>query len=348
MRREQQPPRQVLQPGQLPALPPWRLPRRPFGLPLFLELLCAGTGFFLPLFGALLDAAHRAQALGAVRSNGLAAVLAQGLGALVQAHRAKGGELAQLHAVQPLVGAGRHAHAALTALPRGDYHAGLAVRQVLLLQGTCTAGFFALAAGKALVGEAGQIAAVVQGIVRHGGLELPGALVQQQAEVCTAVLVGAQAGQHAQQLFGAALGAVAHLLEHLAAGELLDVVGGFVRLIGQREAGLKHRFPKNSTRRVSSARSWSAQVSFSHSPQGSGPARSFVQGQIGQRLPGKGRDAGAHHGVLRADFSQPIQMVSLSVSAAEVSRSTCSGEGRCSGCGIRRRTDRSRCRGPSP
>ena len=30
---------------------------------------------------------------------------------------------------------------------------------------------------------------------------------------------------------------------------------------------------------------------------------------------------------LRADFSQPIQMVSLSVSAAEVSRSTCSGEG---------------------
>ena len=30
---------------------------------------------------------------------------------------------------------------------------------------------------------------------------------------------------------------------------------------------------------------------------------------------------------LRVDFSQPIQMVSLSVSAAEVSRCTCSGEG---------------------
>ena len=29
---------------------------------------------------------------------------------------------------------------------------------------------------------------------------------------------------------------------------------------------------------------------------------------------------------LRVDFSQPIQMVSLSVSAAEVSRCTCSGE----------------------
>ena len=30
---------------------------------------------------------------------------------------------------------------------------------------------------------------------------------------------------------------------------------------------------------------------------------------------------------LREDFSQPIQMVSLSLSAAEVSRCTCSGEG---------------------
>ena len=30
---------------------------------------------------------------------------------------------------------------------------------------------------------------------------------------------------------------------------------------------------------------------------------------------------------LRVDFSQPIQMVSLSVSAAEVSRCTCSDEG---------------------
>ena len=30
---------------------------------------------------------------------------------------------------------------------------------------------------------------------------------------------------------------------------------------------------------------------------------------------------------LRVDFSQPIQMVSLSVSAAAVSRCTCSGEG---------------------
>ena len=216
----------------------------------------------------------------------------------MQAHRAKGGELAQLHAVQPLVGAGRHAHAALTALPRGDHHAGLAVRQVLLLQGTCTAGFFALAAGKALVGETGQIAAVVQGIVRHGGLELPGALVQQQAEVCTAVLVAAEAGQHAQQLFGAALGAVAHLLEHLAAGELLDVVGGFVRLIGQREAGLKHRFPEELHQAGQlGPQLVGAGVVLALAAGGQVQHDLFVQGQIGQRLPGKGRDAGAHHGV---------------------------------------------------
>ena len=65
-----------------------------FGFALLTQLLCLGSGFFLPLFGAGLDAAHGAHTIHTARRNGLAAFLAQGLGAFVYTYRAKGGELA--------------------------------------------------------------------------------------------------------------------------------------------------------------------------------------------------------------------------------------------------------------
>ena len=77
-----------------------------FGFALLTQLLCPGGGFLLPLFGAGLDAAHGAHTIHTARRNGLAAFLAQGLGAFVYTYRAKGGELAQLHAVDAMVGAG--------------------------------------------------------------------------------------------------------------------------------------------------------------------------------------------------------------------------------------------------
>jgi len=75
-------------------------------------------------------------------------------------------------------------------------------------------------------------------------------------------------------------------------------------------------------------RSCSAHRSFSHCPQGVRSSTIFLF---------SARYASASHEraqmqlrttvFLRLDFSQPIQMVSLSVSAAAVSRCTCSGEG---------------------
>ena len=77
------------------------------------------------VFGAQLDAADRTDAVRTVGRNGLAAFLAEGLGALVDTDRAKAGELAQLQAVQTAVGAGGNADPALAALPRRDHRAGL-------------------------------------------------------------------------------------------------------------------------------------------------------------------------------------------------------------------------------
>ena len=105
------------------------------GLPLCRALLGAGGGLLLPLFGAALDPADRADAIHGVRCNGLAAVGAEGLGALVNAHGAQRGQLAELHPVDAVVGAGRHADAALPAFPGGDHDAGLAVGQVFHLEG---------------------------------------------------------------------------------------------------------------------------------------------------------------------------------------------------------------------
>ena len=138
-----------------------------------------------------------------------------------------------------MVGAGRHADAALPAFPGGDHDAGLAVGQVFHLEGVGPAGFFALAAAKALVCHIGQVVAVAQGCF-HGGLELFGALVEQQAEIHAGVLLVPQAGQLLQQLFGAGFGALGQLFHHLPAGQFLDVIGSVLQLIGQGEPGLEH------------------------------------------------------------------------------------------------------------
>ena len=70
------------------------------------------------------------------------------------------------------------------------------------MDGTGPAGFFTPAAGKAFLGEIGQIIAVVQG--RFGGcFQLLGTLMQQQAEIHGALVLVPQAGQHPQQLLGA-------------------------------------------------------------------------------------------------------------------------------------------------
>ena len=89
-----------------------------FGLALGLTLLGAGHSLLLTLFGAQLDAADRTDAVRTVGRNGLAAFLAEGLGALIDTDRAKAGELAQLQAVQTAVGAGGNADPALAAYPR--------------------------------------------------------------------------------------------------------------------------------------------------------------------------------------------------------------------------------------
>ena len=196
-----------------------------------------------------------------------------------------------------MVGAGGHAHAAFAALPGGDHYTGLAIGQVLQLEGPRPAGFLALAAAEALVGEVGQVVAVLQRGL-HGGLQLLGALVEQQAEIHAAVVVLPQAGQHLQQLFGAGLGALGQLLHHLPAGELFDVVGSVVRFVSQREPRLKHRRPKKLHQPGQlAAQVLGADVVLALAAGGQVQHDLFAQGQIGQRLPGKGRDAGAHHGV---------------------------------------------------
>ena len=216
----------------------------------------------------------------------------------MQHHGAKGGKLVQLHAVKALVGAYVHAHTALAALPRGKHHAGLAVGHLLKLQGIGAAGFFAPAAAKAVVGELGHIVAVLQGRF-HGGFQLLCALVQQQAEVHPAVLFTAQTGQHLQQLFGAALGAVAHLFQHLAAGQLLHMVGVLLFLIRQREPRFEHRLTEKVHKAGQfAAQLLGAQVVLALPAGGQIQHDLFVQRQIRQRLPREGTDAAAHHGVL--------------------------------------------------
>ena len=212
-------------------------------------------------------------------------------------YRAKGGELAQLHAVDAMVGAGGHAHLALAALPRRDDDAGLAVGQVLQLQRTGAAGLFALAAAKAFIGKVGQVVAVLQRRF-HGCLQLLCALVQQKAEIHTAVVLAVQAGQHLQQLFGATFGAVAHLLKHFAAAQLLYVVERFVRLVGQSEPCLEHGLAKEIHKPCQLlAQLGGAQVVLTFTAGGQVQHDLFVQGKVGQCLPCEGRNAGAHHGI---------------------------------------------------
>ena len=123
-------------------------------------------------------------------------------------------------------------------LPRRDHRAGLAVGQVLKLDGTAAAALLTPAAGKAFLGEVGQVVAIAQGRFGHR-LELLGVLVEQQPEILAALVLAAQAGQHPQQLLGALFGAGGHLLHHLTAGVFLDVEGGIVQLVCQREPGLE-------------------------------------------------------------------------------------------------------------
>ena len=80
--------------------------------------------------------------------------------------------------------------------------------------------------------------AIAQGRFGHR-LELLGVLVEQQPEILAALVLAAQAGQHPQQLLGALFGAGGHLLHHLTAGIFLDVEGGIVQLVCQREPGLE-------------------------------------------------------------------------------------------------------------
>ena len=197
-----------------------------------------------------------------------------------------------------MVRAGGHAHAALAALPRGEHHAGLAVGQVFQLEGPRPAGFLALAAAKALLSEIGQVVAVLQRRL-HGGLELLGALVEQQAEIHAAVVVLPQAGQHLQKLLGAGLGALGQLLHHLPAGELFDVVGRVVLFIRQREPRLKHRGPEKFHQpRQLVAQVLGAHVVLALAAGGQVEHDLFAQGKVRQRLPREGGDAAADDGVL--------------------------------------------------
>ncbi len=268
------------------------------GLALSDPLPGAGCGLLLTLLGAALDAADRADALGAVRCDGLAAVGTEGLAAFVDAHRAEGGELAELHAVDAAVGAGRDADAALTALPGRDDDAGLAVGQVFQFERAGAAGFFALAAAEALLGEVRQIPAVAQRRL-GSSLELLCPLVEHEAEVGGAVLLAAQAGQHLQQLLGAGAGALRHVGEHLPAAQLLYMVGRFVLLIGQRDPALEELGAEelHQTGQLF-AELGGADVVLALTAGGQVKDQLLVQSQIGQRFPREGGDAGADGGVL--------------------------------------------------
>ena len=144
--------------------------------------------------------------------------------------------------------------------------------------------------------------AIAQGRFGHC-LELLGVLVEQQPEILAALVLTAQAGQHPQQLLGALFGAGGHLLHHLTAGILLDVEGGIVQLVCQREPGLEqglaeelHQPGQNGTQMLG------ADIVLALAAGGQVEDDLLVQGKVGQRFPRIGRDAGAHHGVLAGGF----------------------------------------------
>ena len=131
------------------------------------------------------------------------------------------------------------------------------------------------------------------------GFELLGALVEHQAEIHCALIVAAQTRQHPQQLLGARLGAGSHLLHHLAAGVFLVVEGGLVLLVGQREAGLEHRFPEELHQAGQlGPQLVGAGVVLALAAGGQVQHDLFVQGKVGQRLPRQRRHTGADEGVL--------------------------------------------------
>ena len=144
--------------------------------------------------------------------------------------------------------------------------------------------------------------AIAQGRFGHC-LELLGVLVEQQPEILAALVLAAQAGQHPQQLLGALFGAGGHLLHHLTAGILLDVEGGIVQLVCQREPGLEqglaeelHQPGQNGTQMLGT------DIVLALAAGGQVEDDLLVQGKVGQRFPRIGRDAGAHHGVFPGGF----------------------------------------------
>ena len=144
--------------------------------------------------------------------------------------------------------------------------------------------------------------AIAQGRFGHR-LELLGVLVEQQPEILAALVLAAQAGQHPQQLLGALFGAGGHLLHHLTAGIFLDVEGGIVQLVCQREPGLEqglaeelHQPGQNGTQMLG------ADIVLALAAGGQVEDDLLVQGKVGQRFPRIGRDAGAHHGVFPGGF----------------------------------------------
>ena len=144
--------------------------------------------------------------------------------------------------------------------------------------------------------------AIAQGRFGHC-LELLGVLVEQQPEILAALVLAAQAGQHPQQLLGALFGAGGHLLHHLTSGVLLDVEGGIVQLVCQRESGLEqglaeelHQPGQNGTQMLGT------DIVLALAAGGQVEDDLLVQGKVGQRFPRIGRDAGAHHGVFPGGF----------------------------------------------
>jgi len=135
-----------------------------------------------------------------------------------------------------------------------------------------------------------------------GGFQLPGALVQQQAEVHRALVIVPQAGQHPEQLLRARLGAGCHLLHHLAAGVFLAVEGSRILLVGQGEPGLEEGLAEKFHQTGKLAQMFGADVVLALAAGGQVQHDLFVQGQVGQRLPREGRHAGSDEGVLAGAF----------------------------------------------
>ena len=102
--------------------------------------------------------------------------------------------------------------------------------------------------------------------------------MEHQAETTAPLIVAAQTRQHPQRCLVPALGKQLPAPSSRGREYSLVVEGGLVLLVGQREAGLEEGLAEKFHQPGQLVRRCSAQMSFSHSPQGSGSARPSCSG----------------------------------------------------------------------